>query len=361
MTIPAGVSRSRKVGIGQCCLRLSQTIIVICFAVIAATSGTASATTTPIASLVTCDRACLRSFADRYFEALVRHSPKGLPLDAEVRMTENTIPLAVGQGVLWRGTTSAPASFRIDVIDPASAQIAVGALIQVDHRPALIALRLRVADRKLIEIEQLYTDFIQPAAWRNLQAPRAAFLTDVPAAERNSRGELSLIVNSYFEALTSEDSHRARFASDCERHEGGLQTTGNATPPPMVLPSNMAANEQETMRKLLNRASTLGCAAQVDSGVFADLWKVWPRRPIVIDEQKGLVAAFPMFRQNGDVRPSPLKGYTGISRVPHPLPGETQWLEIFKVYSGQIHQVEAPVFITLPFGAGNGWDYASVF
>ena len=167
------------------------------------------------------------------------------------------------------------------------------------------------------------------------------------------------VVESYFDALTSEDSARAPFAADCVRHETGVRTTGNTEPLELVLPANTPADDRERMNILMRRMSVLSCTQQVDSGLFASLWKVWPRRPIVVDEEKGLVAAFPLFIQNGDVRASPLKGYPGVDRLANPLPFTTQWLEIFKIHSGQIHEIGAPVFIPLSFGTGNGWDAGS--
>lgn len=143
------------------------------------------------------------------------------------------------------------------------------------------------------------------------------------------------------------------------RHETGLRTTGNTTPPQLLVPQNTPADEREGMQILMDGMSVRGAADQIDSGLFADLWKVWPRRPIVVDEPKGLVAAFPIFIQNGGVRPSPLTGYPGVERLTNPLPFSTQWLEIFKIHSGQIHEIEAPVFVPLSFGSGNGWDSGS--
>ncbi|CBG68610.1 hypothetical protein SCAB_14621 [Streptomyces scabiei 87.22] len=84
------------------------------------------------------------------------------------------------------------------------------------------------------------------------------------------------------------------------RHETGLRTTGNAAPPEPLLPQNTPADERERMRILMEGKSVRGTAEQIDSGLFADLWKVWPHRPIVFDEEKGLVTAFPLFIQNGD-------------------------------------------------------------
>jgi hypothetical protein len=304
-------------------------------------------------------RGRLRSYVDDYLAALLSHAPEGLPLDPQVRMTENTFAIPIGEGVLWRAMTKAPEDFRVDVVDVLSEQIVVGGLLEVRGRPYLAGIRLRVVNGRIIEVEHLLTDMIQPAAWPNLERPRAALMQDVPLEQRNDRVELQVIANSYFDALTSEDSRRAPFADDCVRHETGLQTTGNSTPPQLLLPQNTPADERERMQILMNGMSVKGAAEQIDSGLFADLWKVWPRRPIVVDEVKGLVAAFPLFIQNGDVRPAPLIGYPGVDRLASPLPFSTQWLEIFKVHSGQIHEIEAPVFIPLGFGASNGWDTGS--
>ena len=40
-----------------------------------------------------CDRTCMRDLVDRYFDALVAHDPTGLPLNPDVKFTENTARL----------------------------------------------------------------------------------------------------------------------------------------------------------------------------------------------------------------------------------------------------------------------------
>ncbi len=304
-------------------------------------------------------REWLRQQGDAYLTALLDGSPAAVARDSGARMTENTVAIPFGEGILWRGLTTAPENFRVDVIDPVSNQLVIGGLADVRGRPFLVGIRLRFRNERLIEAEHLLTDLIQPAAWPNLASPRPALGRDVPAELRNDRTELQLIADSYFDALTSEDSGRAPFADDCVRHETGLRTTGNETPPQLLLPQNTPADDRARMQILMDGMSVRSPADQIDSGLFADLQKVWPRRPIVIDEQKGLVACFPLFIQNGDVRASPLVGYPGVDRLPSPLPFSTQWLEIFKIHSGQIHEIEAPVFIPLSYGSGNGWDEGS--
>ena len=47
-----------------------------------------------------CDRACLVKLADQYMDALVKRDPTGVPWAKEVRFTENSVPLMIGDG-LW--------------------------------------------------------------------------------------------------------------------------------------------------------------------------------------------------------------------------------------------------------------------
>lgn len=303
-----------------------------------------------------CDRQCLTAISDQYIGALLKHSPAGLTLHPSLRITENTATVSPGEGMLWRALTHAPTGYRINVIDTASQQIAVTGLWEVDGRQALVALRLKVSGERIVEVEQLFTEQIQPPGLPNLRQARPAFSTPVPPAQRNDRGAMLRIVDAYFDALTSEDSRRAAIGADCVRHEGGIRTTGNPTPLALDLPPNTPAEARERMTRLIRGMSMKNCAEQIDSGLFADLARIWPRRIAVIDEELGLVAAFPMFINTGDIRPSPLKGYPGVDRLLPPLPANSQKMEIFKVHSGQIHEIEAPVSLRLQYGTANGWD-----
>ena len=62
------------------------------FAVATALVLGASASAAPIGGDVApaCDRVCMTGIVDRYLAALVRHDPSGLPLNRDVKFTENT-------------------------------------------------------------------------------------------------------------------------------------------------------------------------------------------------------------------------------------------------------------------------------
>ena len=64
------------------------------------------------AAIKECDRACLVGIMDGYMNAIFKHDPKAVPpLALDVRMTENTGQIDVGEGVLWRSKTE-PTSSR---------------------------------------------------------------------------------------------------------------------------------------------------------------------------------------------------------------------------------------------------------
>src|SRR5262245_18511963 len=51
-----------------------------------------------------CNRECLRGAITQYLDAMVAHNPKSLPLAANVRFTEDTKTMPVGEG-LWKGVS----------------------------------------------------------------------------------------------------------------------------------------------------------------------------------------------------------------------------------------------------------------
>jgi hypothetical protein len=208
----------------------------------------------------------------------------------------------------------------------------------------------------ITEVEQLLDRNVAPEAMALLKAPRPALLADVPAAQRNTRDYLVYAAHAYFDALTGEDGRIAPFAQDCVRYEQGYQTVANKTPG-RASPSPVLPDTSTEIGRLFSRLSTMTCAEQVDTGIFAGMKKIWPRR-MVVDEQKGLVAAFPLFIHDGTKRPiaadklAAMRG--GLGMVINLVTMET-----FGIRDGQIHEVEAFPFVTVPYGLGDGWTPAT--
>lgn len=304
------------------------------------------------AAIKECDRACLIGIMDGYMDAIFKHDPKAVPpLSIDVRMTENTGEMEVGEGVLWRFKTE-PTSFKIYVADPVAGQVAQQARLKIGGRDALVAVRLKVDRGKIQEIEQLYDRNIDSAAIPLLTTPLPVLTTDVPPAERTSRDILIRAANSYFDALEGDNGKIAAFADDCVRHENGYQTVNNPPPGGRMMPAPFMPTADTPQGREMLKFSMLTCAQQIDTKIFAYMKHIRPRRALIVDEQKGLVATFPLFVHDG----------TSRNAKPDAPPGMLQNLvtmETFGIRGGLIRHVEVFPFVTLPYGLGNGWTLGS--
>jgi hypothetical protein len=296
-----------------------------------------------------CDRACLVGFMDQYLHALETKDRSGLPLAEEIWFTENTARLQVGEGQLWhRDLKSTP--FRITVADPTLGQIAVQSVYQIAGKPALLVVRLKVERRMITEIEELFDTNVAPQAMELLTTPRPTMVDDVPAKERSSREFMIYAANAYFDALTGEDGKIAPFADDCVRHENGYQTVNNKTPGRFA-PSPAPPPTEGPFAKF----SMMSCSDQVSTGIFNFITRIWPRR-IIVDEQKGLVAGFPLFVEDGSkrhVEPNAYANNNGAGMILNMVTMET-----FGVRGDRIHEIEAFPFVTFQYGLGDGWTPA---
>jgi hypothetical protein len=244
------------------------------------------------AAIKECDRACLVAVMDGYMNAIFKHDPKAVPpVHDDVRMTENTGQMDIGEGVLWRSKVE-PTSFKFYAADPVAGQVAMGARLRIQGRDALVAVRLKVERGKILAIEQLYDRNINAAAIPLLTTPRPGLLNDVPAPQRTSREVLLRAANSYFDALEGDNGKIAAFAPDCVRHENGYQTVNNPPPGGRMMPGPNLPDPNTEQGRAQLKFSMLTCTEQIDSKTFAYMKRIRPRRALVIDEQKGLVATF---------------------------------------------------------------------
>jgi hypothetical protein len=100
------------------------------------------------ANVKECNRACLVNIVDGYMNAIFKHDPKAAPpLAKDIRMTENTAQIDVGEGVLWRSRVE-PTSFKIYVADPVAGQVAIQTRLKIQGRDALVAVRLENRSRE---------------------------------------------------------------------------------------------------------------------------------------------------------------------------------------------------------------------
>ncbi len=284
--------------------------------------------------------------------AIYKHDPKAAPpLSIDLRMTENTGRMDVGEGMLWRNKVE-PTPFRIYVADPVTGQVALQARLLIGGRSALVAVRLKVDRGHISEIEQLYDRAINDAAIPLLTTPRPGLVTDIPTAERTSREVLAYAANSYFDALEGDDGEIAAFADDCVRHENGYQTVNNPPPGGRMMPAPFLPDSKTPQGQEQLKTSMLTCAQQIDKKLFSYMKHIRPRHALIIDQQKGVATIFCLFVHDGTRR----------GAAPDAPPGmlmNAMIVESFGIRGGKIHEVEAMPFVTVPYGLGDGWTEGS--
>ena len=321
-------------------------------AVVALALGTC-ATAAPVGGGVTpaCGRTCLTDLIDRYLHALVSHDPAGLPLNRDVKFTENTARLKVGSEGLWVAASALPKGFRIYAVDVPGGQAGFYGVMKERDKPVLVALRLKVVNGEITEIEHVLARTLRPEAVRNLERPRPEFASLVPLASRVPRQQMVNIADSYFEAIEHADGKLAPFADDCVRRENGGQTTHNAMPVPWPVP--LGSKQADDAMAYIG---TLSCSDQLDTHVMDFITRLWPRRYEIVDEEQGLVFAFPMFQHRGGSGTIRVYHVPGVDSLP--LGGSSSNMqagEIFKIdRGGRIVAVEA-MGVMLPYGTKSGW------
>ena len=299
-----------------------------------------------------CDRACLVGILDGYMNAIVKRDPKAVPpLSLDVRMTENTGVMEVGEGMLWRSKTE-PTSFKITVADPVEGQVAFQGRLKVEGRDNLVAIRLKVDRGKISEVEQLWAGNIAPQAVELQTTPRTVLTEDVPPPQRVSREIMFRVANSYFDALEGDSGKIGAFADDCVRHENGYRTVNNPPPGGRLMPGPQLPDPKTEQGQYQLKMSMLTCSQQIDTKVFAFMKRIRPRRALILDEQKQIVGAFPLFVHDGTRRGAAADAPPGMLQ-------NLVTMETFSVRGGLIHHVEAAPFVTIPYGLGNGWTPGS--
>jgi hypothetical protein len=290
-----------------------------------------------------CDNACLTGAVNDYLAALVAHNPSMVPLSPHVEFVENIKDLKPGEG-LWKTASALPTTFKIYIPDPVSEQVGFFGVMKASDKPIILALRLKIRHGEIVTAEHLIASIPanRPGAMKNLEEPRKAFLTDVPPAERDSRADMIRIASMYYPALTGADSNNAPFADDCVRHENGIQTVANPRP--------------EKITSAMSILGSLSCSAQLKTHSMDYITRIEPVRVMIADPQTGLVFGLSQFRQPMKEQSEKLVGVPGYTSQPMPFkPFDLPAAHVFKVYGGQIHQIEAMGF-TAPYDSKTGWE-----
>jgi hypothetical protein len=263
-----------------------------------------------------CDRECLRGFITQYLNAMVDHNPRALQTAPTARFTEDTVTMPLGEG-LWKNASKLR-TYRQDFLDVRGGVAASHVIVEESGKPVMLALRLKIVDRKITEIETMVTRSQAEGAIFNieaLQTPKAAMNVVPDPSQRLSREEAIRIAEFYPTGLKvggSFDAVKAPFAPDAYRLENGVLTAG---------PGARAGSENILTQRVI---------AHPDVSY----------RLAAVDEELGIV----LFRLDF--------GNTGNYGAGNAL----TTFEAFKVYGGQIHAVEAFIRI-MKENTPSGWPY----
>ena len=261
-----------------------------------------------------CDRECLKGFITQYLNAMVAHNPKALTLAPNTRFTENTKTMPLGEG-LWK-EASGLRSYRQDFLEVRDGQAASHVIVEANGNPIMLAVRLKIADKKISEIETMVTRNRTDGAIfspENLKEPQAAMNVVPTAAQKMSRSELIRIAEFYPLGLKvggSFDAVKAPFASTAYRIENGRGMAGAAQ-----------AGTQNI------GAARIMAHPEVSYRIAA------------VDEELGIVLMYLDFGDTNSYGPG----------------NALTTFEAFKVYDGQLHAVEAFIKI-MPANTPSGWS-----
>jgi len=300
-----------------------------------------------------CNRACLERVLDQVVEAMAAHDPKRLPLSADVRYTENSQLLPVGDG-FWK-TGQGPGNYRHYFADPEAGQVAVMATMREADALLLFSLRVRVELGRITEIEAV---LFRPGGGgpNNIAAvdksgkPDDLWLRSIPPAQRMSRQELIAVADGYFSSVQKNDGKGVNgtgtypVADDCHRIENGSPTTNVPRP----------ANEKPGTLNLF----AMDCMSQFKMGLYYVVQNIHSRRFPLVDVERGVVWAHCVFDQ-GTVNSGVLSDGTKHSYQGFNRPSSILVTEAFLIEAGKIRRVEmigpsATYHVNSPWGGLSG-------
>jgi hypothetical protein len=284
----------------------------------------------------TCDRQCLYGVADQYLKALVAHNPAGLPLAANVKFSENNVFLKVGDG-LWNTITALGAG-GVEFADVPNGEVGYLSVVQEAKTNSPYAMRMKVNGGKITEIETIVarpSGLIGPPALDHF-AKRGWFEGMLPQNQRTPRAKMIQLVEGYFDTLQRNNGAiHTTFDPDCNREENAQQSTNNPTN--HIFP-----------------VTNLGCEGQFKTGYFYYDDRARSRGFPMVDLERGLILARVFLDHSGNV--SKYKLTDGRELVsPFRTPSSLCILELFRIRSGKILQIEATI-AQVPYNMPSVWS-----
>jgi hypothetical protein len=296
---------------------------------------------TAAASAADCDRACLKGVMTTYLNALVAQDPAKAPLAANIRFTEDSKDLKIGEG-FWKAATKLGA-YRQDFIDVKEQVVASHVIVEESGKPAFFTARLKVANGKITEAETLVTHSTDRMAPRGELAVRPGMEIEPPADKKNKRADLIRFADFYPRGLTigSFDKADAPFATDAFRIENGFvmagEGCGRGTPSGRPTTTPAAAPNAPAPAVNSRAPQDVGGCLNIKTQRIIE-HPTLTKSVAAVDEEQGIALLWMNFGDTGSY-------------------GEGNALvvfEAFKVFDNQLHSVQAFMKV-LPKDTQRGW------
>jgi hypothetical protein len=271
-----------------------------------------------VASAADCDRVCLKGMITKYVDALVAHKPESLPLAANVRFTEDSKDLKLGEG-LWKDVTRV-GSFRQDYIDLKKQVAASHVEVYAGDEQVLYSVILHTKDQKITGVETLVDRIAANGRFKpdSLGKPLPVMSEPIPAGQRISREDMVKTALYYPEGLRIGNftDAKTRFSKEAYRVENGSFIAGAGGGPRGTSPGLY------TQKVMLHPDVVPSVAA--------------------VDEEEGVVLLWMNFGDTNSYGP-------GMALIT---------FEAFKVFGKDAHEIHAvnAFFRTMPKETRRGWD-----
>jgi hypothetical protein len=292
----------------------------------------------PVDAASPCDRTCLEGLMGRYLTALQAHDPKGLPLAANARYTENSVTLRLGDG-FWQTIDAGSVStkMRLMIADPATSQVAYYGRATENHHSVLLGVRLKQSGGRLTEIEGLVVRQ-SSGIFGNFNDPppfAAEWTQSQPAAQRASRRALIAAANAYFDGIQQGNGDIVPLADGCIRVENGVLTA-----PQQPKDGHPAVSIRESF----------------NSKRFNYIREIQPRRIMLVDEERNTVYGIFSFQHPGNLATHDPTFQRSLSKPDSVLvyPNTIEIAESFHLHEGKITHITA-LMVMLPYGQPPGW------
>lgn len=273
-----------------------------------------------------CDRTCLDQIAAEYKDAYLAHDTRRTPFARSVQFTENNVEMALPDGT-W-DTVTREIGPALTTADPTTGNVSVFTSIMQNDVPGFLAIRLKVRDRKIVEVEHFVS------TQRNLSLNKLGdvenfvhdpvFARPIEPGDRMTRAELIAIASGYFSVL--------------EKNDGRL----------------FGLRFSPTARRFANGRIFTEIGKEFGNGFFRFNDRVRDREAFLVDEANGIVVARVVLDHKGHLDRYKLVDGTEM-RSPYREPNTLMGFELFKIEKGEITDMET-VYVQVPYNMASFWD-----